>query len=256
MDLHANLLQSLETALDTTKIFSVFTALMGIIKEQQEQIDTFGKRIDSLYNQPDEAIQSTGESTNNGAFQPQSCRSGVVFNPDVEKRLETIEYKIDEMVIALHGLGNEDPSILEAKEMTGYLAFETSALGMAATASFDMGEVSGSLVENPERYEPEDAVPPPGDSEGEEGLASRAETPDNEETTPPPPRQPEPPQLARPKTPEERNPTPEASLVATTVSKAPTPPKTPPIPKSTIPDTGGAVEEGSKGGEPQVLVGA
>eukprot|EP01031_Cornospumella_fuschlensis_P040529 gene40529-49404_t len=270
VDLHANLLQSLETALDTTKIFSVFTTLMGIIKEQQEQIDTFGKRIDGLFD-PKDGVESNGGAfvVVDGVVQPRNMTAPpAAMPPDLEKRLEALESKIDEMAIALHGMGNEDPSILQAKEMTGYLAFETSAMGMANSASFDMGEISGSLVENPEQYEPADAIPPPGESEGEEGLESRAKTPEAAApTTPPAPAPvqpeakpepqplpapaPEPPQLVRLKTPDERNPTPEVPAR----TKTPTPPITPkpasPQKEDSHKDT---VEEGSKGGQPQVLV--
>lgn len=144
--IHADLLQTLESALDTTKILAVFSSLVTIVKDQQEKIDESDRMIREFASRGH--IGYSGGETGGGS------------GDETDRRLRALEAQVDEMRLNLHGGENEDSSILHAKELTGYAAFETSSIGITAAKSFDVSEIQGGLVETAEAPAPIDALPP------------------------------------------------------------------------------------------------
>eukprot|EP01039_Chlorochromonas_danica_P005405 gene5405-5945_t len=111
---------------------------MSILKEQQEKLEDTDRLIKGLYSKPPPgSVAATffgmeGNSSNNGNNSINSPTSA-----NTEARLKRIEKDLEEMRVFMHGMGNEDSSILHAQEMTGYMAFQTSALGVVGAISFD-----------------------------------------------------------------------------------------------------------------------
>ncbi len=109
-DVHADLISNLEAALDVRKMMSVFTSLIGILKEQQGKIDDLASKMHAPV--------------------------------DLKSRLEEIEAKIADIELFTKGGGFGDDAVLHENtlEVSPFVAFHRASM-MLPPASVDEEEL-------------------------------------------------------------------------------------------------------------------